>query len=153
MEQRRGPWGQSRSRDPFTRLIEQVFDDYYGRGGAGGAGGGEGVGDRAWAPPVDVAEHENGLTFYVELPGLEKEDVDVTVENNTLTIRGERKLERGVRPESYHRIERSYGAFSRSFSLPNNVRPDACQAAFKDGVLRIDFPKAEEARPRRIEIG
>lgn len=130
----------------LDRLFEQTFGDLFREGA-------EGMGNRGWLPAVDIAETENGLTFYAELPGMNKEDVDVTLENNVLTLRGERKFERDAKEENYHRIERSYGSFSRSFSLPSNVKSEACQATFKDGVLRIDIPKAEEAKPRRISIG
>lgn len=138
--------GGAPSRDRLDQLFETAFGDLFGEGA-------EGVGNRGWHPSVDVAETEAGYTFYAELPGLNKEDVDVTLENNVLTIRGERKFEKDVNQESYHRIERSYGTFARSFSLPSNVRSEACNASFKDGVLRVEIPKAEEARPRRIEIG
>jgi HSP20 family protein len=137
--------GGAPSRDRLDQLFEQAFGDFFE--------GAEGVGNRGWHPSVDVAETENGYTFYAELPGMNKEDVDVTLENNVLTIRGERKFEKDVNQENYHRIERSYGTFSRSFSLPSNVRSEACNASFKDGVLKVEIPKAEEARPRRIEIG
>lgn len=137
--------GGAPSRDRLDQLFEQAFGDLFE--------GAEGVGNRGWHPSVDVAETENGYTFYAELPGLNKEDVDVTLENNVLTICGERKFEKDVNQENYHRIERSYGTFSRSFSLPSNVRSEACNASFKGGVLKVEIPKAEEARPRRIEIG
>jgi HSP20 family protein len=138
--------GDAPSRDRLDQLFESAFGDFLRQGT-------EGVGNRGWHPSVDIAETENGYTFYAELPGLAKEDVDVTLENNVLTIRGERKFEKDVKEENYHRVERSYGTFSRSFSLPSNVRSEACNASFRDGVLRIEIPKAEEARPRRIEIG
>jgi len=112
----------------------------------------EEVSNRNWLPAVDVAETPEGLSLYAELPGLSKEDVDISLEDHTLTIRGERKFEKDVKEENYHRIERSYGAFSRSFTLPANVRNDDVKATFKDGVLTIQIPKVEEAKPRKIAI-
>ena len=101
---------------------------------------------------MDVAETADALTLYAELPGLSREDVDITLENNVLTVRGERKFEKDVKEESFHRIERAYGAFSRSFTLPTNVKNDGVEATFKDGVLTVRIPKAEEAKSRKIAI-
>jgi HSP20 family protein len=131
-------------RTGFNRMLDQTFKDFIG---------GEETTGRGWLPPVDIRETDSSLSLMVELPGLKREDVEITVENNVLTIRGERKFEKDVDQESYHRIERSYGAFSRSFTLPSNVATDKVEAKFEDGVLRIELPKREEARPRRIDIG
>ena len=92
------------------------------------------------------------LTLSAELPGISREDVQISIENSVLTISGERKFEKDTKEENYHRIERSYGAFSRSFTLPSNVKTDQVAASFKDGVLTIALPKADEAKPRKIEI-
>lgn len=134
-------------RHRFDRLFDNTFGGYVDSGR-----GSEEVSSRAWMPAVDVRETEEGLRLDVELPGLSSEDVDITVENRVLTIRGERKFEVGVDRDSYHRIERAYGAFSRSFTLPTNVSADEVAASFADGVLTIAIPKAEEARPRKIAI-
>lgn len=88
----------------------------------------------------------------VELPGVSKDDVKITIESNILTIRGEKKQEKDVKQENYQRIERSYGSFQRSFTLPGTVKSDAIDAIFKDGVLTVTLPKAEEAKPKHIEV-
>ncbi len=105
---------------------------------------------RAWAPPVDISEDEHGLVFTAELPGFDKENVRISVEDGRLTITGERRQER--KDEEYHRLERVYGKFERSFSLPTNVDPEKISASLKDGVLTLSVPKREEAKPRQIEV-
>jgi HSP20 family protein len=106
----------------------------------------------SWAPAVDIYEHESNIVLKAELPGVDPKDVDIRLENNTLTVRGERKLDSEVKKESYHRVERSYGTFTRSFTLPTVVDQAAIQAQFKDGVLRLTLPKREEAKPKQIQI-
>jgi HSP20 family protein len=108
---------------------------------------------RAWAPRVDILENEASYQVTAELPGVNKDDVEITVENNLLTLKGERKFEKDVNKEQYHRIERAYGSFARSFTLPNRVSQDQVQAKFDNGLLTITIPKAAEARPKKIEIG
>jgi HSP20 family protein len=103
-------------------------------------------------PPVDIKESGDALILAVELPGMSKENVHITLENNVLTIAGERKFEKDVKEENYHRIERAYGEFARSFTLPGNVRYDQVDAKFDNGVLNVVLPKAEEAKPRKIAI-
>jgi HSP20 family protein len=107
---------------------------------------------RAWAPRVDILENETSYQVTAELPGVKKEDVEITVENNLLTLKGERKFEKEVDKEQYHRIERTYGSFLRSFTLPSRVVQDQVQAKFDNGLLLITIPKAAEARPKKIEI-
>ena len=106
----------------------------------------------SWAPAVDIYEHEGNLVLKAELPGIDPKDVDVRVENNVLTLRGERKFESEVKREQYHRVERAYGTFSRSFTLPNVVDTEKIKAEFKDGVLRVTLPQREEAKPKQISI-
>ncbi len=108
---------------------------------------------RAWAPAVDILETPEAYEVKAELPGIPKEDVHISVENNILTLKGERKFEKDESKENYHRIERTYGAFARSFNLPTRVDHDRVQAKFDNGVLTISVPKAAEAKPKRIEIG
>jgi HSP20 family protein len=103
-------------------------------------------------PPVDIQETEEGYRLQAELPGLTKEDIDITLENNVLRLSGERKFERDVKKESFHRVERTYGTFSRAFSLPQQVNAEGVQAGFENGVLTILVPKAEQAKPRKISI-
>jgi HSP20 family protein len=105
-----------------------------------------------WTPSVDVFEDTEGVTFKFDLPEVDAKDVDVRLEDGTLTVRGERKLEREDRRESYHRIERSYGMFARSFTLPATLEADKASAEHKNGVLRIFVPKRAEAKPKSITI-
>ena len=105
-----------------------------------------------WAPSVDIFEHEGNLVLRAELPGIEPKDVDVHVENNVLTLRGERKFESEVKREKYHRVERAYGTFSRSFTLPNVVDTEKIKAEYKDGVLQVTLPQREEAKPKQIQV-
>lgn len=113
---------------------------------------GEGISDRGWLPPVDIRETDEAFLFHAELPGLKKEDITITIEDNVLTLSGERQLKGETEKNDYRRIERSYGRFTRSFTLPNKVSAEKVEAAFSDGVLSITVPKVEEAKPRRIEI-
>ena len=131
-------------RDPFFRLFDTFFNQ--------DLAGNEDVSNRAWMPPVDIQETEEGYRLTAELPGLTKDDINITLENNVLRLSGERKFEKDAKKESYHRIERAYGAFQRSFSLPHQVNSEKVEAAFKDGVLTVSVPKAEQARPRKIAI-
>lgn len=107
----------------------------------------------AWSPLVDVFEDQDGISLKVELPEVDAKDVDILVEGNTLTLRGERKLENEDKREGYHRIERTYGAFSRTFTLPSTVDAEHIRAESKDGVLRIVLPKKAEMKPRQIKVG
>jgi HSP20 family protein len=105
-----------------------------------------------WAPSVDILEKENEIRIKAELPGVEAKDVAVTVDNNVLTIKGERHLEKDVKKESYHRMERAYGSFSRSFSLPDTVDTGNVRAEYKDGLLTLSLPKKTAAKARTVEI-
>ncbi len=135
------------ARPRFNRVFEDAFGDLFSP-----VVRGEEVSNRNWLPAVDVAETPDALTLYAELPGLAREDVDITIENNLLTVRGERRFEKDIKEENFHRVERAYGTFSRSFTLPSNVKSDGVEATFKDGVLSIRIPKVEEAKPRKIAI-
>lgn len=106
----------------------------------------------AWAPAVDIYETESELVLKADLPAIEEKDLDIRVENNMLTIRGERKFEQNVREDNFLRVERAYGAFSRSFSLPNTVNTDAIQAEYRNGVLTVRMPKREESKPKQIRV-
>ena len=105
-----------------------------------------------WAPSVDIYETENELVIKADLPELNEKDIDICVENNKLTIRGERKFEQKVKEENYLRIERSYGSFSRSFSLPNTVNTEAIKAEYKHGVLTVELPKRAESKPKQVKV-
>ena len=106
----------------------------------------------SWAPVVDIYEHEGSIVLKAELPGIESKDVDIRLENNVLTLRGERKYDNEVKQENYHRVERAYGSFSRSFTLPSIVDQEKIKAEYKDGVLELTLPKREEAKPKQISI-
>ena len=133
--------------------MNRIFDDAF-RGAARPGPGAEedwALGG-SWAPAVDIFENEGNLVLKAELPGIDPKDVDVRVENNVLTLHGERKFETEVKREQYHRVERAYGTFSRSFTLPNVVDTDKIKAEFTDGVLRVTLPQREEAKPKQISI-
>lgn len=105
-----------------------------------------------WTPPCDVYETDKEIVMRAELPGLTKEDVFVSIENNVLTIRGERKFTEEVKREDFHRVERTYGEFLRSFTLPTYIDANKILAEFKDGLLTVTLPKREEAKPKQIEV-
>lgn len=106
----------------------------------------------SWAPAVDIYEQGHDIVLKAELPGVDPKDVDIRLENNVLTLRGQRKFENEVKKESYHRVERSYGSFTRSFTLPSVVDQANIKAEVKDGILKLVLPKREEAKPKQIEI-
>jgi HSP20 family protein len=106
----------------------------------------------SWAPAVDIYETEHELVVKADLPDVDAKDLDIRVENNILTIRGDRKFEKKVAEENYLRVERAYGAFSRSFSLANTVNSEAIKADYQDGVLTLTIPKREEAKPKQIKV-
>jgi HSP20 family protein len=116
--------------------------------------GAEQVGDRGtWTPAVDIYRvGDTEIVLEAELPGLRREDIDVSVEDGTLTIRGQRRREDGIADDAYHRVERHYGAFSRSFTLPAAVDPGAVRADYRDGVLRVRLPRRAEARQQQIQV-
>jgi HSP20 family protein len=130
------------NREPLSRL----FDTFFGEQPT------EDVASRGWLPPVDIQETEDAYRLVAELPGLTRDDVQITLENNVLRLSGERKLEKDTKRENYQRIERTYGAFARSFALPLQVNADGVQAAFENGVLTVTVPKAEQSKPRKIAI-
>jgi len=106
----------------------------------------------AWNPSVDIFEDKDRLVLEAELPGMKREDFEISVENNILTLRGERKFEKKAEGDNYHRVERSYGSFTRSFTLPQTVSAEGATADFDNGVLRVSLPKREETKARKIEI-
>ena len=105
-----------------------------------------------WSPAVDIYETEGEIVVKAELPGMDRKDIALNLENNVLTLRGERRFEKETKEENYHRIERSYGGFSRAFSIPATVDEEKIQADYKDGVLKILLPKKEQAKPKQIQI-
>ena len=137
------------TRDPFVRFLEPFFAGDLFRPSLSN---GEALADRGWMPAVDIRETDEAYEFQAELPGLTKADVSITLENNTLTLSGERTFEKEANQQSYHRIERGYGKFTRSFTLPTRVDAEGVKAAFEHGILTITVPKVAEVRPRKIEI-
>ena len=131
----------------FNRAVEELFGDFARPGHEG-----QESAVRPWQPLVDIVETEQAYEVRAELPGVARENVQVAIENNVLTLAGERKFEKDVNKESYHRIERAYGTFSRSFTLPNRVDAERVEAKYENGLLTVAIPKAAEARPRKIEI-
>lgn len=140
--------------DPFRELasmqdrINRIFGNAYGQRAE------DDMSLRGdWIPSVDIFENDqHQLVLKAELPGIAREDIDVRVENNTLTLKGERKREREVRDEQYHRVERVNGVFSRSFTLPSTVDAASVSADYRDGILTVVLPKREEAKPRQIQV-
>lgn len=114
--------------------------------------GEEGIGRGAWSPSVDIYENKDQIVLEAELPGMSKEYFDLSIENNVITLRGERSFEKKEEGDNYHRVERSYGAFTRSFTLPQSVSSDGATAEYQNGVLRVTLPKREETKARRIKI-
>ena len=105
-----------------------------------------------WAPAVDIYEDQEGITLTAELPGLSAQDIDLRVENNTLTLKGERRLEKEDKRDNYRRVERYYGTFTRSFALPATVDTERIQAESKNGVLKVFLPRREETKPKQIQV-
>lgn len=139
--------------DPFREFahlqnrINRVFSDAYGQNDEGLTTSG------TWVPPVDIYQNgDHEIVLKTELPDLTREDIDITVDNDTLTIKGVKKLSNEVKDEQYHRIERQYGSFSRSFSLPQTVDSAKVGADYKNGVLTVRLPLREEAKPRQIKV-
>lgn len=129
--------------DPFSEI--QRLQEEMNRRLNGGTG-------QAFRPAVDIYEDKESIVLTAELPGLKAEDVNIDVHEGVLTLRGERKLEREEKRDGYHRIERSYGKFSRSFSLPEGVDDEQCQADMRDGILRLRLPKKPQPQPKRIQV-
>ena len=138
-------WELSRGSTTLQEQLNRVFGNVLER-----------AGDESnltpWAPAVDIFETEHELVLKADLPDVNPQDLDIHVENNTLTIRGERKFENQEKEENYLRIERAYGSFSRTFSLANTVNSDAIKADYKNGVLTLSIPKREEAKPKQIKV-
>lgn len=139
--------------DPFRDLISiqdrmnRLFEQTLSRSRED-----EGVSATAWTPAVDIYETPDTIVMKAELPGVAREDIQIQINENTLTLQGERRFAKDVQEENYLRLERAYGGFHRSFTLPATVQQDKIRALFKDGVLELVLPKAEDAKPKRISI-
>jgi HSP20 family protein len=129
--------------DRMNRLFEQTLSRSRAE---------EGITASTWSPAVDIYETPETIIMKADLPGLSREDIEIQIRDNTLTLRGERRFAKDVQQENYLRIERAYGAFQRNFTLPTTVQQDKIRAIFRDGVLELTLPKAEEAKPKKIAI-
>jgi len=139
--------------DPFREFvtIQDRLNRLF-RESQGSEGGQESLTTSSFAPPVDVYEDEHNVVLKIEVPGIEEKDIDVRIENNTLTVHGERKFEKEEKEENYRRVERQYGSFTRTFALPTTVDAEKVQANYDKGVLRIQLAKKAEARPKQIKV-
>jgi HSP20 family protein len=141
--------------DPFRDLtsiqdeMNQMFDRVFGRHGAGREAG---LSAATWAPAVDISERKDAYVVNAEVPGTRPEDLEVTLEDGLLTIQGERRMEEESSDRQYHRVERRFGSFRRSITLPSQVQADAIEASYSDGVLQVVVPKAESAKPKKIDV-
>jgi HSP20 family protein len=139
-------WGPARNMTALQDQVNRLLEDNFTRGLANQA-------DLAtWAPAVDIYETEGELVVKADLPDLQEKDIDVRVENNTLTIRGERKFEKEVNQDNYLRVERAYGSFTRSFSLPNTVKSEGIRAEYRNGTLTVRMTKREESKAKQVKI-
>ena len=139
-------WDPFREMSSFRDQMNRLFEDSFARGRSGDSD------LTVWAPAVDICETENELILKADLPDINEKDLDIRVENNMLTLRGERKFEQTKSDDNYLRVERAYGTFSRSFSLPNTVSAESIQADYRNGVLTVRMPKREESKPRQIKV-
>ena len=134
----------------FTTLqdrMNRLFRTSYGSEGPE-----ESLTNTSFAPPVDVYEDEHSVTLKIEVPGIDEKDIDVRIENNTLTVHGERKFEKEEKEENFRRVERQYGSFTRSFTLPTTVDSEHVKANYDKGILNISLPKKAEAKPKQIKV-
>ena len=138
-------WEPFRNLSTLQEQVNRLFDSSF-------KGNGDNSTLTTWAPAVDIYETENELVLKADLPDVNEKDLDIRVENNMLTIRGERKFEQKVNEDNYLRIERTYGSFSRSFSLPNTVNTEAIKADYKNGVLTVQLPKRAESKPKQVKV-
>lgn len=140
--------------DPFRDLLSiqdemnQIFRRTLGQGDTGR----EGEPRARWAPALDILERDNAYVVNLEVPGVKQDDLEITLDDGVLTVKGERSFTQETDKEQYHRVERRYGSFRRSITLPSRTKADAIEATFENGVLQIVVPKAEEAKPRRIQV-
>src|SRR5689334_6715214 len=138
-------WDPVRELDSLQGDMNRLFDRFFeGRTGNGG---------RRWIPPMDLLETEDHLVLRGDLPGMTEDDIDIEIKDNVLTVSGERKADQEDKGEGYHRVERAFGRFSRSLTLPPGVDPGKVEAGFKQGVLEVQIPKPAEAKPTRVHIG
>ena len=145
--------------DPFRELVtlqdrmNRLFQDSWASpGSATSRSGEESLTSSSFMPPVDVYEDDHAIVLKMEVPGIDQKDIDIRLENNVLSVQGERKFEKEEKEENFQRIERRYGSFSRSFTLPNTVETDNVQADYENGLLKIKLSKRAEAKPKQIKV-
>ena len=138
-------WEPARELDTLQGEVNRLFDTFFGTPANGRA--------RRWVPAMDLVEKDDALILTADLPGLERDDVNIEIKDRVLTVAGERKSEHEDKADGFHRVERAYGAFSRSLTLPDGVDADKVEANFDKGVLEVRIPKPEERQPHRVEIG
>lgn len=141
-------WDPAREVDSLQTDMNRLFDRFF----AGTSGNGNGTA-RRWIPAMDLIEDEEHYVLRADLPGMSEDDVEIEIKDNVLTVSGERRSEDDTRGEGYHRVERSFGRFSRALTLPDGVAADQVAANFENGVLEVRVPKPEETKPVRVEIG
>jgi HSP20 family protein len=140
-------WEPFREFSTLQDRINRVFRDSYRQSGQD-----ESLATSSFAPAVDVYEDEHNVTLKIEVPGIDEKDIDVRLENNTLTVHGDRKIEKEEKEENYRRVERQYGSFTRTFTVPNTVDSEKVSATYDKGVLKIALPKKAEAKPKQIKV-
>ena len=140
-------WAPVRDMVTLREKMNRMFEDAFA-----GKGEDKDMAPSSWAPAVDIYETENEIVMTAEIPGIDEKDIEIKIEDNTLTLRGERKFSKETKEENYHRLERSYGTFYRAFTLPNSVDPDNIQAEHENGILRVTMPKKQELKPRTVKI-
>jgi HSP20 family protein len=145
-------WDTSRELDTLQGEMNRLFSSFFDTPTTRGGGNGNGT-RRRWVPAMDLVETKDAFVLKADLPGMSEGDVNVELENDVLTIAGERKTEHEERHEGYYRLERATGAFSRSLSLPEGIDPEAVNATFDGGVLTVRIPKPAQAKPRKVRIG
>jgi HSP20 family protein len=138
-------WEPAREVDSLQSEVNRVFDAFFGTAG--------GTRSRRWVPAMDLVETEDHLVLRADLPGLSRDDVELEIKDGVLTVSGERRADREEKSEGYYRVERAFGRFSRSLTLPDGIDADSVAAEFDDGVLEVRIPKPEQRKPHRVAIG
>ena len=141
-------WDPFREMSALQERMNRLFSDVRAQAPVRG----EEIVQGAWIPAVDIFETNEAIVLKAELPGITAQDISVEVKDNTLTLKGEKKFEKEVKEENYHRVERSYGSFQRAFTLPGTIQQEKVKAKFKDGILEITLPKVEEAKPKQVKV-
>lgn len=145
-------WNPAKELISVEKEFSKLFDSFNNRFGLKSSKEDEDFANAVWSPLTDIKEDENKYSLHLDLPGVKKEDVKITFNNGQIAISGERNFEKEENNSKYHRVERAFGKYYRAFSLPEKIMEDKIEAEFKDGILNISIPKAEEAKPKQIEV-